>query len=122
MKKFNVAGASFRTDKIEYILGKYFDDKSKQDSGSYFVNDQPQKYSKYPVFITNKVKLMPEPENKNDSNAIKIFIDGVHLGYVARTETEEIHEELKKENNYIAEIKDDKVKNKYIIEISILEK
>ena len=121
MKKFSVAGASFRTDKIEYILGKYFDDKSKQDSGSYFVNDQPQKYSKYPVFITNKVKLMPEPENKNDANAIKIFIDGVHLGYVARTETEEIHEELKKENNYIAEIKDDNVKNKYVIEISISE-
>ena len=66
MKKFNVAGASFRTEKIDFVLEKYYKDKSKQNSDSYFVDNQPQKYSKYPVFITNKVQLIPEPENKHD--------------------------------------------------------
>ena len=54
MKKFNVARASFRTEKIDFVLEKYYKDESKQNSNSYFVNNQPQKYSKYPVFVTNK--------------------------------------------------------------------
>ena len=44
MKKFNVAGASFRTEKIDFVLEKYYKDKSKQNSDSYFVDNQPQKY------------------------------------------------------------------------------
>ncbi len=121
MKKFNVAGASFRTEKIDFVLEKYYKDKSKQNSDSYFVDNQPQKHSKYPVFITNKVQLIPEPENKHDENAIKVLIDDVHLGYVPRTQTEEIHKEIKDENEYIAEIKED-IKNQYSIEISISKK
>ena len=121
MKKFYVAGASFRTEKIEFLVSKYFDDKSKQDNDSYFVESEADEDSKYPTFITNKVQLIPEPENKHDENAIKVLIDDVHLGYVARTETEEIHKEIKDENKYIAEIKDD-IKNQYTIEISISKK
>lgn len=121
MKKFNVAGAYFRTQKINSILEKYFSDQSKQNKDCYFVNNQPQKYSKYPVFITDKVQLTPEPENKNDKNAIKVLIDGVHLGYVPRTQTGEIHKEIKEENKYIAEIKED-IKDEYSIEVSISKK
>ena len=40
MKKFNVAGASFRTEKIEFILEKYYTDRSEQDNDSYFVSNQ----------------------------------------------------------------------------------
>ena len=93
MKKFNVAGASFRTEKIDFVLEKYYKDKSKQNSDSYFVDNQPQKYSKYPVFITNKVQLIPEPENKHDENAIKVILrkngKNYHLGYVPRYYTKE---------------------------------
>ena len=32
MKKFNVAGASFRTEKIDFVLEKYYKDESKQNS------------------------------------------------------------------------------------------
>ena len=75
MKKFNVAGASFRTEKIDFVLEKYYKDKSKQNSDSYFVNNQPQTYSKYPVFVTNKVQLIPEPENKYMKMQLKLLID-----------------------------------------------
>lgn len=121
MKKFNVAGASFRTEKIEFILEKYYTDKSEQDNDSYFVSNRPQKYSKYPIFKTSKVELIPEPENKHDENAIKILIDGVHLGYVPRDQTKEIHGELKNENEYVAEITNG-IKTHYNIEISISKK
>ena len=121
MKKFNVAGASFRTEKIEFILEKYYTDRSEQDNDSYFVSNQPQKYTKYPIFRTNKVQLIAEPENKHDENAIKVLIYSVHLGYVPRNQTEEIHEELKNENEYIADIKED-IKNQYSIEVSISKK
>ena len=40
---------------------------------------------------------------------------------VPRNQTEEIHEELKNENEYIAEIKED-IKNQYSIEVSISKK
>lgn len=121
MKKFNVAGASFRTEKIEFILEKYYTDRSEQDNDSYFVSNQPQKYTKYPIFRTSKVELIPEPENKHDENAIKVLIDDVHLGYVPRNQTEEIHEELKNENEYVAEFTDD-IKTRYNIEILISKK
>ena len=121
MKKFNVAGASFRTEKIEFILEKYYTDRSEQDNDSYFVSNQPHIYTKYPIFRTYKVLLIAEPENKHDVNAIKVLIYSVHLGYVPRNQTEEIHEELKNENEYIAEIKED-IKNQYSIEVSISKK
>ena len=119
MKKFNVAGASFRTEKIDFVLEKYYKDKSKQNSDSYFVDNQPQKYSKYPVFITNKVQLIPEPENKHDENAIKVLIDDVVVGYVPKTLTGEIHKELENENKYKAIIKAD-LKHRFDIEITTL--
>ena len=43
------------------------------------------------------------------------------MGYVPKTETEEIHKEIKDENEYIAEIKED-IKNQYSIEVSISKK
>ena len=41
--------------------------------------------------------------------------------HVPRNQTEEIHEELKNENEYIADIKED-IKNQYSIEVSISKK
>ena len=72
-----------------------------------------------PIFRTNKVQLIAEPENKHDENAIKVLIYSVHLGYVPRNQTEEIHKELENENKYKAIIKAD-LKHRFDIEITTL--
>jgi len=34
---------------------------------------------------SSKVEIVPEPENPHDSNALKVIIDGKHVGYIKRT-------------------------------------
>jgi len=38
--------------------------------------------------------IVPEPENKYDQNAMRVFIDGVLVGYLARDDAAEMVEEL----------------------------
>ena len=66
MKKFNVAGASFRTEKIDFVLEKYYKDKSKQNSDSYFVDNQPERWSKgtRDWSLPEYVSLNPIKENE----------------------------------------------------------
>lgn len=33
-------------------------------------------------FCADKVELVPEPDNPQDPNAIKVIIDGLHVGYI----------------------------------------
>lgn len=117
MGKFNVAGVSFMAGDVEKILEKHYKNRSLS-SESYFTSNRPQQYSKYPIFSTKSVKLMAEPENEYDKNAIQVLIDDVVVGYVPKTLTEEIHEELKNENKYQAIIKAD-LKHRFEIEITI---
>lgn len=35
-------------------------------------------------FHPQKVELVPEPDNKYDSNAVKVIVDGVHVGYIKK--------------------------------------
>lgn len=37
--------------------------------------------------VGDEVQLIPEPDNKFDPNAIKVMHNGVHLGYIPRTDT-----------------------------------
>lgn len=45
-----------------------------------------RKPAKLPA-VGDHVLLVPEPDNKFDPNAIKVLWDGIHLGYVPKTET-----------------------------------
>lgn len=58
--------------------------------------------------INKRLYLEPEPENKKDSNAIRIIFreNGInyHLGYVPRYYSEELLDELKKGTQYSAMI------------------
>lgn len=40
--------------------------------------------------VGNEIDLVPEPENKFDSNAIKVVVDDFHLGYVPKKFSAEI--------------------------------
>lgn len=43
------------------------------------------------IFAKETALLVPEFDNEHDSKAIMVIIDGVHVGYIARGETKEVH-------------------------------
>lgn len=47
-------------------------------------------------FVQHPVKLVPEPKNEHDSNAIKIMIDNKHVGYVPAELCTEVKNIMKK--------------------------
>lgn len=79
-KKYRVAGTSFRTESIinvatenpDYELSK----KELIESG--LTDERVWEYEFYP----SSVKLVPEPDNPHDPNAIKVIVDGEHIGYI----------------------------------------
>lgn len=50
------------------------------------VNQRVYQYN----FHVNTIDLVPEPENKYDKNAVKIILNGHHVGYIRSDETEGI--------------------------------
>lgn len=46
-------------------------------------------------FKTEKTELIPEPTNPSDSNAIKVMIDGKHVGYIKKGSCKQILNLLK---------------------------
>jgi hypothetical protein len=43
------------------------------------------------TFQPKKAELVPEPENPEDPNAIKVLVDGVHVGYIKSGSCAHIH-------------------------------
>lgn len=43
---------------------------------------------------SSKVELVPEPTNEHDPNAIAVYVDGAHVGYVPASETGEVRQLL----------------------------
>lgn len=79
-KKHKVAGVahykenilSFAQSNAQYSLSKK--EMIANDFGTVY------EYS----FRTGKTELIPEPTNQYDSNAIKVMIDGKHVGYIKK--------------------------------------
>lgn len=77
-----VAGVSFREQDIlemadesdEYAWSK----KEIIDEG--YTNDKLWRY----YWDPKKVELVPEPDNQYDPNAVKVMVDGVHIGYIKK--------------------------------------
>lgn len=75
-----VAGTSYKREEIE-SLGMLNDDytMSKKDFIDIAIeDDNVYEYDFAPI----DVKLIEEPENEHDKNAVKVIIDGVHVGYI----------------------------------------
>lgn len=81
-ENFHIAGTSFRQKEIEQLGHEnplYHDTKRELvDSG-----EIEEKIYLYEFFPT-KVELIPEPDNEHDPNAIKVVIDGTHVGYIKK--------------------------------------
>ena len=49
------------------------------------------------IFKPERIELVPEPDNPHDPNAIKVIIDGCHVGYIKATECLYLLEAIKQE-------------------------
>lgn len=79
-KTYRVTGMSNYEDNLLNLASENSDyELSKReliDSG--LIDEQIWKYDFYP----EKVELVPEPDNPQDGNAIKVVVDGEHVGYI----------------------------------------
>lgn len=79
---YKVAGVSFYEDNImslalrssEYTLSK----RELIEEG--LTDERVWEYEFYP----DKVEVVPEPDNPEDPKALKVLVDGVHVGYIKK--------------------------------------
>lgn len=84
-----VAGTSYHRDELlelaheneDYHLSK------KELEEEYYGTDPIYQYE----FFPDKVELVPEPTNEYDPNAIKVIVDGQHIGYIKKGLCNHIH-------------------------------
>ena len=91
-KVYKVAGVSYRQDAIQ-SLGMKNPNFSKtrqdiQDAG--LLGKWIHEYK----FDPQKVELVPEPDNPYSENgdAIKVVVDGVHIGYIGNESSAHVHD------------------------------
>ena len=100
---FHVAGITHKQKEIfqmayeneDYSMSK----KEIIDSGK--EDERIYKYEFDPVHV----ELIPEPDNPYDPKAIKVIIDGVHVGYIKKGSTSRVRNLLKAGGKVSAEIK-----------------
>lgn len=88
-----VAGTSFRQEAIESLGVKNpgFLKSSEALRKAGLVDKSVYEYD----FAPKQVELQPEPDNPHDSKAIKVIVDGVHIGYIKAGSCAHIHKLLK---------------------------
>lgn len=63
------------------------------------------------TFSPKKAELVPEPENPHDPKAIKVLVDGVHVGYIKAGSCAHIHKLIRE--NRIQKIEPSIIGGKY---------
>lgn len=87
-----VAGTSFRQDAIRGMGVKNPDfAKTKQALQDAGLTD---KWVYEYEFTPDKVELLPEPDNPADPKAVKVVVDGTHIGYIKAGSCAHIHKLL----------------------------
>ena len=82
-----VAGTSFRQAAIKALGTKNPD--FALTKGELFKRGLDEVYEY--TFNPKKAELVPEPDNPDDPNAIKVVVDGVHVGYIKAGSCARIH-------------------------------
>lgn len=78
----NIAGTSYRQQQIA-SLG-YRNDEYEQSRKELIENYIDDEKIYEIIFSPTDIKLIEEPENEYDPNAIKVLIDNVHVGYIKK--------------------------------------
>lgn len=88
-----VAGVSFQQDTILKLAQPNEDyAKTKKELLAEGLTDQRiYEYEFYP----SKVELVPEPDNPHDPKAVKVVVDGLHIGYIKAGSCAHIHKLLR---------------------------
>lgn len=79
-KKHRVAGTQYHQAEL-LSLGLTNDDYDKTKRELFEEELFDERIYEY-WFDPDKVELIPEPDNPNDPNAIKVVVDDVHIGYI----------------------------------------
>lgn len=80
VEKFNVAGLSYHMGEFMQLAIEVPDYTTKK---SEIIDSclEDQRIYKY-YFSPDVVELIPEPDNEHDSNAVAVYADGLHIGYI----------------------------------------
>lgn len=81
-ENFHVTGVSFRENDIE-DLGTENSEYEMSKSEIVESGLEEERIYKF-LYAPQQVELVPEPENPHDPNAIKVCMDGVHVGYIKK--------------------------------------
>jgi hypothetical protein len=89
----NVGGTSFRREAL-LALGVKNEDYTKTKRDLIEEGLVGERIYQTDFFCT-KVELVPEPDNPEDPNAIKVLADGRHIGYIKKGSCARVHKLLK---------------------------
>ncbi|HEK9993497.1 TPA: HIRAN domain-containing protein [Streptococcus equi subsp. zooepidemicus] len=107
---FQVAGTIYHqkeVTKVAEILSSniYYKGLTNQKIINYIQNSHIGRIYKYNYLKSNEVKLVREPNNKYDHNAIKVLVKDIFIGYIPREIAKKISRFLKnKKYSYNADI------------------
>lgn len=94
-EKHHVAGEAYRLKNILDLMGEcpYYSYSKKELIELDCVDERVYKYNSY----TGTADLVPEPENPHDSKAIKVMVEGAHIGYIKAGSCAHIHKLLRED-------------------------
>lgn len=89
-----------------YVLKNYDSNTFDKEDRNYYTNAEIKKdgYEVYQYWLSEKntIKLVPEPENPHDPNAIMVVHDKMgKIGYIPRTDNVELAKFLEESNNNV---------------------
>lgn len=92
VERHKVAGVSYHTEELLSLGSENydFDLTKKQLIEEGLTDERVYRTDFYP----SKCELIPEPENPEDPKAIKVVVDGVHIGYIKKGSCAHIHKLL----------------------------
>lgn len=92
-KTYRVAGITYHTDSVMNLAteNSCYDFTKKELIDEDMTGERIWQYE----FDPTDVKLIPEPDNPEDPHAIKVVVDGEHIGYIKSGSCAHIHKLLK---------------------------
>ena len=107
-----VAGTSYRQEALQTLLAKGEKNPDYALTKKELLKRWPEGVTVYEYnFHPQKAELVPEPENPHDPKAIKVLVDGLHVGYIKAGSCGHIHKLL--QENRIQSIEPKIIGGKY---------
>lgn len=95
VERHKVAGISYRTQALMTlgIKNSDYDLTKKQLVEEWLIGERVYRTD----FYASRCELIPEPENPEDPKAIKVVVDGAHIGYIKKGSCAHIHKLLRED-------------------------